>query len=362
MTIHGATGVDLSAKTLSQLVSSGHLKLGGLAIHGVATIATTESALRVAALSPFDEVTLAAEGAVYAKGFTGGYLLATFDKTYADDVWSVAGTGISIGIDGRSVSLNGAVVASVDSTSNGVGTALKLAFDFSGTSLSVVAQAEAVQTLAQGITYSNAGSTPTDYARAMSIEVSDGASTSKDAGLLTVTPVANSETIGGVSYVTGTSAVDTLAGTAADDTFVGYGGPLANAGKTNATGDTLTGGGGHDTYVYRAGNVGKNTIADFTLGAAATANTDKLNLADLLEGYSAANIADFVKLTAIGSTGVSVQIDFNGKADGSSFNSYMQVDLTGVTLASAGAAYGATPGDMDALRAAMMASGQLILA
>ena len=154
MTIHGATGVDLSAKTLSQLVGSGHLKLGGLAIHGVATIATTESALRVAALSPFDEVTLAAEGAVYAKGFTGGYLLATFDKTYADDVWSVAGTGISIGIDGRSVSLNGAVVASVDSTSNGVGTALKLAFDFSGTSLSVVAQAEAVQTLAQGITYS----------------------------------------------------------------------------------------------------------------------------------------------------------------------------------------------------------------
>ena len=57
-----------------------------------------------------------------------------------------------------------------------------------------------------------------------------------------------------------------------------------------------------------------------------------------------------------------MQIDFNGKADGSSFNSYMQVDLTGVTLASAGAAYRATPGDMDALRAAMMASGQLILA
>jgi len=108
--------------------------------------------------------------------------------------------------------------------------------------------------------------------------------------------------------------------------------------------------------------VGKDTIADFTLGAAATANTDKLNLADLLEGYSAANIADFVQLTAIGSTGVSVQIDFNGKADGTSFDSYMQVDLTGVTLASAGTAYGATPADMDALRAAMMTSGQLILA
>jgi hypothetical protein len=108
--------------------------------------------------------------------------------------------------------------------------------------------------------------------------------------------------------------------------------------------------------------VGKDTIADFTLGAAATANTDKLNLADLLERYSADNIADFVQLTAIGSTGVSVQIDFNGKADGTSFDSYMQVDLTGVTLASAGAAYGATPADMDALRAAMMTSGQLILA
>jgi len=33
-----------------------------------------------------------------------------------------------------------------------------------------------------------------------------------------------------------------------------------------------------------------------------------------------------------------------------------------VTLASAGTAYGATPADMDALRAAMITSGQLILA
>jgi hypothetical protein len=245
-----------------------------------------------------------------------------------------------------------------------MGTALKLTLDFSGTSLSVADQAAAVQTLAQGITYGNAGSTPTDYARAISIEVSDGVSTSKDAALLTVTPVANSETIGGVSYVTGTSAVDTLAGTAADDTFVGYGGPLPNAGKTNATGDTLTGGGGRDTYLYRAGNVGKDTIADFTLGVASTAATDKLNLADLLEGYSTANIADFVRLEADATTAqVSVQVDFNGKADGSAFTPYMQVDLTGVTLTSAAAAYSLTTlADMDALRAAMVTNGQLILA
>jgi hypothetical protein len=254
------------------------------------------------------------------------------------------------------------VVATVDSTSNGVGTALKLTLDFSGTSLSVADQAAAVQTLVQGITYGNAGSTPTDYARAISIEVSDGVSTSKDAALLTVTPVANSETIGGVSYVTGTSAVDTLAGTAADDTFVGYGGPLANAGKTTATGDTLTGGGGHDSYLYRAGNVGKDTIADFTVGVASTADTDKLNLADLLEGYSTANIADFVRIAANGTTGVSVQVDFNGKADGSAFTPYMQVDLTGVTLTSAATAYGTTVADLDALRAAMVTNGQLILA
>ncbi len=364
VTIHGATGVDLSAKTLSQLVSSGHLKLGGFSVNGASTITTTETALKAKAASPFGSVTLAAEGAVYAKGFTGGYLLASLDKTYADDVWSVAGTGISV--NGSAVTVGGNVVATIDSTSNGVGTALKLTLDFSGTSLSVADQAAAVQTLAQGITYGNAGSTPTDYARAISIEVSDGVSTSKDAALLTVTPVANSETIGGVSYVTGTSAVDTLAGTAADDTFVGYGGPLANAGKTNATGDTLKGGGGHDTYLYRAGNVGKDTIADFTLGAAATANTDKLNLADLLEGYSAANIADFVRIAANGTTGVSVQVDFNGKADGSAFTPYMQVDLTGVTLASATAAYSPTSpttlADMDALRAAMIANTQLILA
>ncbi|MDA9885475.1 type I secretion C-terminal target domain-containing protein, partial [Burkholderiaceae bacterium] len=360
VTIHGATGVDLSAKTLSQLVSSGHLRLGGFSVNGTSTISTTETALQANAVSPFGSVTLAAQGASYANGFTGGYLLASFDKTYANDVWSVAGTGISV--NGSAVTVGGNVVATIDSTSNGMGTALKLTLDFSGTSLSAADQAGVVQTLAQGITYGNAGSTPTDYARTVTIEVSDGASSAKDASLLTVTPVANSATIGGVSYVTGTDAAETLAGTAADDTFVDYGGPLANAGSANATGDTLTGGGGHGTYVYRAGNVGKDTIADFTLGAAATANTDKLNLADLLEGYSAANIADFVKLTAIGSTGVSVQIDFNGKADGTSFDSYMQVDLTGVTLASAGTAYGATPADMDALRAAMITSGQLILA
>ena len=76
VTIHGATGVDLSAKTLSQLVSSGHLKLGGLAIHGVATIATTEGALRGAALSPFDEVTLACGGCGLCQGLHGGLLVS----------------------------------------------------------------------------------------------------------------------------------------------------------------------------------------------------------------------------------------------------------------------------------------------
>ena len=331
------------------------------------TITVTENSLQATALAPFEQVTLAPEGGVYAKGFTNGYLKAAFDKTYTDDVWKVIAGG-DVTVSGNDISVAGVgKIATVDGTLNGVGKELQLNFDFSATSLSAADQAAAVQKVAHAIHYENVGTTPPDYARALSIEVSDGSAKAKDASLLTITPVADTETIGGKIFVTGSGAADTLTGTGADETFVGYGGPVANAGLATATGDTLTGGGGHDTYLYRAGNVGKDTIADFTLGAAATANTDNLNLADLLEGFTASsNIADFVRIAANGTTGVSVQVDFNGKADGSAFTPYMQVDLTGVTLASAAAAYSPTSpttlADMDALRAAMIANTQLILA
>ena len=118
--------------------------------------------------------------------------------------------------------------------------------------------------------------------------------------------------------------------------------------------------------MYRKGNVGKDTITDFTLGTTGNADADKLNFADVLQGYEPANIADFVRLVADASTGpagqISVMVDYNGKADGSVFTPYLQVDLSGVTLAASETAYGTTQSNLDALRTAMMINGQLILA
>ena len=186
--------------------------------------------------------------------------------------------------------------------------------------------------------------------------------TNATALVFTGTPVADTTLVAGESVVSGTNGVNALTGTTGDDSIVGYGGPVALAGTASATGDTLTGNGGQDTFVYRKGNVGKDTITDFTLGATGNSDVDKLNFADLLQGYDPANIADFVRLEADATTGqVSVKVDYNGKADGSVFTPYLQVDLTGVTLAASGTAYGTTQADLDALRAAMMSNGQLIL-
>lgn len=168
--------------------------------------------------------------------------------------------------------------------------------------------------------------------------------------MLTVTPTADFETVGGINYHTGTAAVDALTGAASDETFVGYGGS-----------DTLTGGGGKDTFAYRQGNIGADTIADFTVRAsgatAAGANDDVLNLSNLLQGYvaGASAAADFVRLVANGATGATLKVDFNGHADGSSFTPYFNVNLTGVTLASTGAA------SFDDLLATMRTSGQMVL-
>jgi hypothetical protein len=264
------------------------------------------------------------------------------------------GNGVTFDAASKVYSVDGKTVATVDSTHTGEGTDLVLNLAAIDASLSAAQQAAAVQKLAQAITYGNVGSTPTDYARAVSIEVSDGSSTTKDASLLTVTPVADTETIGVFNYMTGTNGEDTLTGTNLDEIFVGYGGPVNMAGTASATGDTFTGGGGKDTYVYRAGNVGKDTITDFTLGT--TAEADVLNLADLLEGYDAANIADFVRFELLGAGDVTVKVDFNGTVDGSAFTPYLQIDLTNLGLTSTSQA------DLDALRTTMVTDGQLILA
>lgn len=64
-----------------------------------------------------------------------------------------------------------------------------------------------------------------------------------------------------------------------------------------------------------------------------------------------------MRLEALSTTGTKVLVDFNGKADGSTFQHYMEIDLTGVTLASTGAA------DFTALRDLLVNTNhQIILA
>lgn len=349
-------GGDISGKTLADLVASGHLRLGGLKLSGAASATLDENTAQLGGTKLFANVALAADGAAFGRGFDGGTLRVHLDNAYAEDRWTVAaGNGVTVA--GNTVSVDGTAVATVHATDNGQGKDLLLTFGFSGSALTEAQQAQVVQRVAQAIDYTNTGSTPPDYARSLKLTVSDGAASAVDATLLTVTPVADTEVINGVRWVTGTAAVDTLGGSALDEMFVGYGGPVANAGTASATGDSLTGGGGADTFVYRAGNVGKDVITDFALGTFGTdANADRLQLSDVLQGYVAgtSDLNDFVRLVDNG-TSVSVQVDFNGKADGSVFQHYLEVQLTGVTLAGAGAA------DVDTLRQALINNGQLVI-
>jgi hypothetical protein len=282
---------------------------------------------------------------------------------YVEDQLTLLSAGAVV-ISGSEVRYNNALIGTIDGTFNGeAGEALRVNFSFTDTGLSSAEQAVAVQDVARAVQYQNTGNTPPDYYRDLTLQVSDGETSAKIVGQLTITPEANTSVVAGESVVSGTNGIDELIGTVSDDTIVGYGGPVALAGTASATGDTLTGNGGQDTYTYRKGNVGKDTITDFTLGTTGNADADKLNFADLLQGYDPANIADFMRFEADVATGdVSVRVDYNGKADGSVFTPYLQVELSGVTLAASDTAYGATHGDMDALRAAMISNGQLILA
>jgi hypothetical protein len=171
-------------------------------------------------------------------------------------------------------------------------------------------------------------------------------------GYLTITPQRDNETLNGVRYITGTGGAHTMSGTLNDETFVGYGGS-----ENTLIGDTMTGGGGQDTFLYRAGNVGNEVMNDFTFGDLSTnTNADVLNLADVLQGYTADNIADFVRFELLGTSDVRIRVDYNGKADVPAFTSYLQIDLLNLGLTATSQA------ELDALRDSMVSSGQLILA
>jgi len=161
-----------------------------------------------------------------------------------------------------------------------------------------------------------------------------------------ITPAANNVSLNGVNYITGTESVETLLGTTADETFVGYNGvptEANNAGLGTALtfGDTLTGGGGHDTYQWLVKQVmnsdAAEKITDFgwaqgTGTGQGAAEADKLDLSQLLEGYSGSStVSDFMQFANVNGK-LQLQVDNNGKANGTGFEKTWFVTLDNVTV------------------------------
>ena len=85
--------------------------------------------------------------------------------------------------------------------------------------------------------------------------------------------------------------------------------------RGGAGNDTLTGGLGSDNFVRISGSDGRDTIADFTLGAGG----DRLAIGDVLVGYDAGdNAAEFVQLVVSNGNTI-VRIDANGATGGAQF-------------------------------------------
>ena len=115
------------------------------------------------------------------------------------------------------------------------------------------------------------------------------------------------------------SALSILGGTA-DDLFVGSDNDDAISGGKGS--DSLEGGAGNDIFYWNAGDAAvdaSDTITDFNV------NEDTLDLSQLLEGATAANIADYITVS-----GDTLTIDYDGSAGPST--SVQTIILEGINL------------------------------
>jgi hypothetical protein len=252
----------------------------------------------------------------------------------------------------RALSLGGTRVATIDSTNNGIGSVGKLdiSFDFSAAGASYASsaqQAAAVQTVMQSLKLTNSTFAPLALDRGISFDLTDtlGMQTQFFSGLR-ITPEANSGSLNGVKYVTGTESVETLVGTSLDETIVGYNGVptaanTANLATATSYGDTLTGGGGKDTFQWLTkqamNSETSEKITDFgfargTGSGQGAAEADKLDLSQLLEGYNASSVlSDFVQVANVNGK-LQLQVDYNGRANGTGFEKTWFVTLDNVSV------------------------------
>ncbi|MEB0009569.1 type I secretion C-terminal target domain-containing protein [Pseudomonas sp. RTB2] len=139
-----------------------------------------------------------------------------------------------------------------------------------------------------------------------------------------VTALANSSNTTGLA-----DGSDTLLGGAGNDILFGQGGnDTLTGGKGN---DILIGGAGADTFVWLKGDTntgtGVDVIKDFS-----TAQGDKLDLRDLLQGETDATLTNFLKITNDG-TNTTLDISSAGKlnATGGVANADVHIKVEGVT-------------------------------
>ncbi|MEG2134128.1 immunoglobulin-like domain-containing protein, partial [Pseudomonas sp.] len=150
---------------------------------------------------------------------------------------------------------------------------------------------------------------------------------------------------GGDDYLDGGKGNDILLGGSGKDTLIGgAGNDLLVGGEGNDTllggegndiliggkgDDILTGGSGADTFVWKAGDTGKDVIKDFS-----RAEGDRLDLSDLLQGESASTIDKFLKITTVNGEST-LQVSSTGKLNdaGGINNADVTIKLEGVNWA-----------------------------
>jgi hypothetical protein len=341
--LNGVTGM-----TLNQLVSGGYVHLSGLQVSGVAADQTVMETVSQQGVALASTAVLSAEGGQFAAGFTGGSLLVKLDSATADDTLSFATVNnVSYNSSTHAVSVGGTQVATVDSTLNGVGTVgqLSMAFDFNaaGPNYATAAQqASAVQAVMQSVKLTSASFAPSGLDRAITFTVTDALGETMDVySGLHITPEANTGSLNGVKYITGMEAFDTLIGTTAGETFVGYNGVPTTSNTTYGLGDVLTGGGGKDTFKWLSQQLmnsdAVDKITDFGLkGSTGTgqgaAEADVIDISALLKGYTnTSNVSDFIHAANVGGK-VQIQVDYDGKANSSSFEKSWFITLDNLTV------------------------------
>ncbi|MDD1017162.1 type I secretion C-terminal target domain-containing protein, partial [Pseudomonas sp. TNT2022 ID1025] len=132
---------------------------------------------------------------------------------------------------------------------------------------------------------------------------------------------------GGNDYLDGGKGNDILIGGTGNDTLLGgEGNDILIGGKGD---DIMTGGSGADTFVWKAGDTGKDVIKDFK-----PTEGDRLDLSDLLQGEKASTIDNFLKITTVNGEST-LQVSSEGKLNtsGGLANADVTIKLEGVNWA-----------------------------